>query len=108
MAKEKEQTWQQWARSHMNASANETPSKLFRGCLGALTGTDVRALNAFVACLQLHYYADHPDRALDAARLALGEMQESTRWIARELIPFVLDWDDRERLWSRLALGGRP
>jgi hypothetical protein len=36
-------------------------------------------------------------------RELLWAMQESTRWIARELIPFALNWDDRERLWPLVA-----
>jgi hypothetical protein len=94
------QSWQQWVRS-VERDPN-TPSKLRKGSLAALTGPDVRVLDAFVACLKLHCYCDNPRVALAAARLLLGEMQESTRWIARELIPFAMNWEDRERLWPYL------
>jgi len=32
-------------------------------------------------------------------RVLVRIMQVHTRPLARELIPFVLDWGDRERLW---------
>jgi len=96
----KEQTWQQWARAVIK---EQNPrSKLSKGCLGALTGTDAKVLNAFVACLQLYAYTGNKE-PLDAACSVLTEMQDSTRWIARELIPFVLEWGDRERLWGLVA-----
>lgn len=100
----KEQTWRQWVRLVEREAATRAnhPSRLRKGCLAALTGTDTRALSAFVSCLELYSNTDRPDRALHAAALVVGEMQESTRWIARELIPFVLDWGDRERLWPKI------
>jgi hypothetical protein len=67
-------------------------------------------LNAVVAALDLYACGEDNGKrgALAAIRALLPGMQESTRWIARELIPFVLNWDDRERLWPlvqpRLAL----
>jgi len=96
----KEQTWQQWCRAVVK---EQNPrSKLSKGSLGALTGTDAKALNAFVACLQLYAYTGNKE-PLDAARAVLVEMQDSTRWIARELIPFVLEWHDRERIWGLVS-----
>lgn len=97
----KEQTWQQWVRAVVKETETRPnhQSRLRKGCLGALTGTDAKALNAFVACLQLYAYTGNKE-PLDAARAVLAEMQDSTRWIARELIPFVLDWGDRERIWG--------
>ena len=69
--------------------------------LAALTGQDTRVLNAFVAALELYACGDEDGRrgALLAMRDLLPAMQDSTRWIARELIPFVLEWHDRDRLW---------
>jgi len=101
----KEQTWKQWAR--LVEKDPESPSCLRNGVLGALTGQDVRVLDAFVACLKLYACSDHDGRfgALSAVRALLPAMQDSTRWIARELIPFVLEWDDRERLWPRMVPG---
>jgi hypothetical protein len=95
----KEQTWQQWVRA-VERDPN-TPSKLRKGALGALTGTDFRVLNAFVPCLQL-YSCTGNEQVLQAARVLLTEMQPSTRWIAKELIAFAMNWEDRERLWPYL------
>jgi hypothetical protein len=96
----KEQTWRQWVR--IVERDPETPSRLRKGCLAPLTGTDARALDAFVACLKLYAYTGER-RVIGAASTVLIEMQDSTRWIARELIPFVMNWEDRERLWPLLA-----
>jgi len=100
----KKQTWRQWAR----AVSTETPSKLFKGALGALTGQDARTLEAIVACWELYSNSDEDGMrgALEAVRVLLPAMQPSTRWIAREMIPFALCWDDRERLWPLVAEGG--
>ncbi len=96
----KKQTWSQWVRATVKDPSS--PTKLTKHSLAALTGTDVRVLDAFVPCLELYAYTESRD-VLDAAAILLIEMQESTRWIARELIPFVLNWEDRERLWPRLS-----
>lgn len=90
----------QWAR--VCIADPETPSRLRKRSLAALTGTDGRVLDAFVACLKLYAYT-RERRVLAAASAVLVEMQDSTRWIARELIPFVMEWEDRERLWPLLA-----
>lgn len=99
----KKQTWIQWARACERDPG--TPSLIRRGTLAALTGQDTRALSAIVACWELYACSDEDGQrgALEAVRALLPAMQESTRWIARELIPFVLDWSDRERLWPLVA-----
>jgi hypothetical protein len=99
----KKQTWTQWAR--VCGADPESPSNLAKGSLAALTGQDARALNAIVACWELYACSDEDGQrgALDAIRALLPEMQESTRWIAREMIPFAMNWDDRERLWPLVA-----
>lgn len=105
----KKQTWRQWARSVARDVERGDPphsgSELSSACLAALTGQDVRALDAIVACFELYASSDDDGQrgALAAVRALLPAMQESTRWIARELIPFVLDWSDRERLWALTA-----
>jgi hypothetical protein len=98
MAKE---TWQTWARNVIRVTQIEPshPSKLRKGCLAPLTGTDVRALTAFCAVLELHQFADDQVEVERALAIVAGQMQASTRWIARELIPWLMDWSDRERLW---------
>lgn len=101
------QTWQQWARAC--AKDPTSPSKLGKGSLAALTGQDTAALDAIAACWQLYAYSDDDGRlaALTAVRTLLPAMQPHTRWIARELIPWALDWNDRERLWPLVAEPGR-
>lgn len=100
----REQTWQQWCRAVERESKSNPnhPSRLRSGCLAPLTGTDVRVLNAFVPMLKLYAYTGSED-LLGAMMLLLKEMQESTRWIARELIPFVMEWSDREKLWPLIV-----
>ena len=94
------QTWQQWARAV--ARDPSSPSRIGKGTLAALTGTDVRVLDAFVPCLVL--YAHTGDReVLRAAGLLLPQMQRGTKWIAQELIAFALDWPDRDRLWPLIT-----
>lgn len=94
--RERKQTWQQWARAVERDP--HTPSRIRKGSLAPLTGTDHRVLDAFVACLELYSY-DRDADVLLAASVLLSRMQTSTRWVAKELIAFVLDWPDRERLW---------
>jgi hypothetical protein len=97
------QSWQTWARAC--AADPSSPSKLFKGSLGALTGQDTRALSAIVACWELYSNSDDDGQrgALAAVRALLPAMQASTRWLARELIPYALCWDDRERLWPLVS-----
>lgn len=100
----KEQTWQQWIRGVIldKKDRPQHPSKLFKGCTAGLTGTDVRVLDAFVACLKLYSQTDDT-HLFPAISVILRRMQSKERWIARELIPFVMNWEDRERLWYRLC-----
>jgi len=105
----KKQTWRQWVhaigRDVQRGDALYSGTRLFHGCLAALTGQDTQALNAIVACYELYACSDADGRrgALAAIRALLPAMQESTRWLARELIPFALDWSDRDRLWSLIS-----
>lgn len=67
--------------------------------IAALTGTDFRCLEAIDRLWAAHSFADHPDRIIRAIALIALEMQESTRVLAREVIPHAKDWGDRARLW---------
>lgn len=71
-----------------------------------LTGQDARALSAINACWALYASCDEEGEraALAAVRALLPAMQEKCRFLARELIAFHLDWNDRERVW-RLVQG---
>lgn len=95
----RKQTWQQWARAC--ARDPHSPSALAKDSLAPLTGQDARALDAIVACWQLYACSDADGQrgALAAVRSLLPTMLPHNRWIAKELIPFALDWHDRERLW---------
>lgn len=95
----KKQSWRQWARAC--AKDPSSPSELGSQSLGMLTGQDTRALDAIVSCWELYACSDEDGQrgALAAVRMLLPAMQATTRWMARELIPFALDWNDRERLW---------
>lgn len=72
--------------------------------LAFLTGTDFKALAAVAALVELYAYTGHLS-ALRAAGVAVAEMQASARPLARELIAFVMDWGDRERLWPHVERG---
>lgn len=66
----------------------------------ALTGTDVRALEAFVHLVSLWPF----DRfnAEMGMRFALLAMQQKCWPLAKACIPMVLDWSDEDRLWDEL------
>ena len=106
----KKQTWQQWVRAvGCDVARGDAPysrTRIFSGCLGALTGQDTRTLNAIVACWELYACSDDDGQrgALAAIRALLPAMQSHTRWLAKELIPFVLEWSDRELLWPLVDL----
>jgi hypothetical protein len=78
-----------------------------KGSLGMLTGQDAHALDAIVGCWQLYACGDDAGQrgALAAVRALLPTMQPKCRFFARELIAFVLDWDDRARLWPLVYQG---
>ena len=99
-------TWKTWARQCVRDP--RSPSGLTRDALASLTGQDTRALDAIAAAWELYAISDEDGQAaaLNAVRDLLTAMQPSTRWIARELIPFALDWSDRERLWPLVAERG--
>jgi hypothetical protein len=69
--------------------------------LGALTGQDTRALLAIAYCWRLWGGGDTDGRnaAIAAVRSLLHGMQEKTRYLAREVIPWALDWSHRDQLW---------
>ncbi len=95
----KKQTWPQWVRACMRDPSS--PAEFEKDALASLTGQDASALDAISACWELYARSDCDGRdgALAAIRALLPAMLPHNRWIARELIPFALDWGDRERLW---------
>lgn len=81
-----------WLRANLGAAA-----------LGALTGTDHRALAAAVHIVTLYTYSGD-DRALQALGPVVRVMQERTRYLAYHAIAHVMDWDDRARVWQLAQL----
>jgi len=80
---------------------------LGKDCLGVLTGTDSRALNAAMHIIEL--FAVHSEPAvLRAFAIVVGEMQPTARHLAYHAIAHALDWSDRERIWQRANLGDLP
>lgn len=84
--------WRQWLRANGHD-------------LAPLTGQDARTLNAIAACWELYACSDDDgaQAALDAVRALLPAMQEKCWPLARELIAYAMDWDDREKLWPQVG-----
>lgn len=79
---------------------------LGREALGALTGQDTAALEAFNALIRLYGTADGEGRinAINAAKWAVLSMQSKVRHVARTAIAYELDWSDCDRLWNLMGL----
>lgn len=77
------------------------------GPFAMLTGQDTRALGAIAHCWQLYASSDEAGRygAIVAVRALLPALQFSCRGFARELIAQAMDWDDRDRVWTRVMDG---
>lgn len=69
--------------------------------LAPLTGTSTKALLAVAHLWQLYAYS-RSDAVLRAVRELLPSLG-SCCGLARELIAWAMDWDDRERLWPLVA-----
>ena len=85
-----------WAKIGLSA-----PCKIV---FAPFTGQDYQAYSTFLHAVNLYAYGDGEGRrhALGCMRHAVLSMQPSVRWIARETIPHVLDWGDRETLWPKI------
>ncbi|WP_437638352.1 hypothetical protein [Sorangium sp. So ce854] len=75
-----------------------------RRCTAPLTGQDARALRSFVHLVELYRVSDEAGArcAIEAMRATVRAMQAKTRWIAREAIAAVADWEDREPVWREM------
>lgn len=78
-------------------------SNLGRESLGALTGTDTKALAAAAHILELHNYGGGPD-VLDAFRIVVLHMQPQTREFAYHAVAHFGEWDARAVVWYRAGL----
>lgn len=77
------------------------------GALGALTGTDSKALAAAVHILRLYAYTEDL-RVLGAFRVIVEQMQPSTREFAYHAIAYVSEWHYRARWWQLAGLALLP
>lgn len=78
-------------------------ANLGKHSLGCLTGTDTRALRAAIQVIEL--YAYDPIRAVaQAFGVIVSRMQPETQWLAFHSIAHVLDWSDREKVWTLAGL----
>lgn len=75
--------------------------------LGAMTGADYACLEAIDRLWNALNYADHPAQIIRAIALVALEMQDSTRALAREVIPHSKDWSDRARYWPQVEAAMR-
>lgn len=75
--------------------------------LAPLTGTDTDALITIAAAWKLFAYTGSRG-VLKAIRYLVAEMQPKNRHLARELIAYALDWNDRARLWPAVDPDARP
>lgn len=75
--------------------------------LGALTGTDFRALEAIDRCWALLGYVE-AETVLVAVTALAKVMQESTRPFARVLIARYGDWGDMDRYWPQVLERLKP
>lgn len=89
-AKEKGPEWYRWLRANGHNVA-------------ALTGTDVKTLGAIAGCWQLYSY-ERSARTPHAVAFLVVSMQPKTRPLARELIAWAMDWNDREPVWRAVEL----
>ncbi len=72
-------------------------------CLAPLTGTDARALAAAVHVVELYSYSPS-QAAVEAFQRVVSQMQVTTRELAYHAIAHVMDWRDRQRLWTLAEL----
>lgn len=77
-------------------------------CLGVLTGTDSRALDAAVHIVELIAFADRPAPLMQAFGAVVTAMQPTARHLAFHAIAHVLDWSDRSRIWDSAGLPWFP
>jgi hypothetical protein len=78
-------------------------ANLGKGCLGALTGTDAKALDTAVHLIELYAYDPAPE-LLPAFAAIVRQMQPCTRYLAFHAIAHIRDWNDRFTMWGDAGL----
>ncbi|HEX3800215.1 MAG TPA: hypothetical protein VH413_16085 [Verrucomicrobiae bacterium] len=82
-------------------------ANLGKNCLGVLTGTDARALQAAVQIAELYAYDRRPQVAV-AFGTVVKSMQPQARELAYHAIAHPRDWTDRETMWVEAGLDKIP
>jgi len=84
-------------------------NNLGKDCLAPLTGTDARALDAAVHLIDLWSQCRNPSsEILQAFGIVVCQMQRHTQGLAYHAIAHVLDWPDRDDVWSWAGLSEIP
>ena len=78
-------------------------ANLGKNCLGALTGTDRKALEAAAQIISLYSYDEAPS-VIEAFGIVVRRMQPSTQQLAYHAIAHVTDWSYRSRIWIAAGL----
>ncbi len=92
----------------MNKKVSQTirpwlTSNLGKHCLAPLTGQSSRALDAAVSIIELYSYDSNPS-LIEAFRLVVLRMQDHDRELAYHAIAHVMNWSDREKIWTAASL----
>jgi hypothetical protein len=72
-------------------------------CLGGLTSTDTKALQAAVQIIELYAY-DGNDQIMPAFNAVVRRMQPSSQYLAYHAIAHVMDWPHRREIWLKSNL----
>jgi hypothetical protein len=81
-------------------------ANLGKQCLAPLTTQDDLALDAAICLLKLFNYCDsrHANEVLKAFAAAVMTMLPHNRRLAYHAIAHVMDWHNRDQIWSRCGL----
>jgi hypothetical protein len=96
---------QHWAAWIVACQKDEWSSKRLGPlpAAAALTGTDVRALNAIAHCWALYPVCDGQLSVIMAVRALLLSLQPKCWPFARVLIAQSMDWPDCDKVWRRVT-----
>jgi hypothetical protein len=76
-----------------------------KACFAPCTGQDWAALKAFAHLVELYAYGDAQGRecAIQAMGAVVTAMQPHVRYLAKIMIPCMMDWSHEEEIWSQLV-----